>query len=183
MFTVRRWWEYKGLQIGLLALVIGSAWTLRETRGALLRELYQSMSSPLQMLNSGTMPDKNVRDAKMLELETRIAELESQNEKLKSLVGYIEKEVQSQKPIIARVVGRSAGHWWQQVILNRGSGSGIKAGSIIKAEGGLVGLVESVTANTSSVLLVSDFKSQIGVTVSRTSAKGILQGDASAEAY
>jgi rod shape-determining protein MreC len=181
MFTLRRWWEYKGLQIGLLALVISSAWALRETKGALLRELYQSISSPLQMLHSGTMPEPNLRYAKMLELETRIAELESQNEKLKSLVRYVEKEVQSQKPIIARVVGRSADHWWQHVILNRGSGSGIKVGSIVKADGGLVGLVENVTANTSSVLLVSDLKSQIGVTVSRTSAKGILQGDASGE--
>ncbi len=180
MFTARRWWEYKGLQIGLLVLVIGSAWALRETKGALLRELYQSISSPLQMLHPGT-PDQNLQDAKILELETRIAELESQNEKLKSLVGYVEKEVQSQKPITARVIGRSADHWWQQVILNRGSASGIKAGSIVKADGGLVGLVENVTANTSIVILVSDLKSQIGVTVSRTSAKGILQGDASGE--
>jgi rod shape-determining protein MreC len=30
-------------------------------------------------------------------------------------------------------------------------------------------------------LLVSDLKSQVGVTISRTSAKGILQGDSSAE--
>ncbi|MFM7364127.1 MAG: rod shape-determining protein MreC [Cuspidothrix sp.] len=181
MFTARRWWEYKGLQVGLLALVIGSAWTLRETKGALLREIYQTITSPLQNLHSGTMPEQNLRDAKMLELETRITELESQNEKLKSLVGYVEKESQSQKTIIARVVGRSANHWWQQVILNRGSASGIKAGSIVKADGGLVGLVENVTSNTSIVILVSDLKSQIGVTVSRTSAKGILQGDASGE--
>ncbi len=79
-------------------------------------------------------------------------------------------------------MGRSADHWWQQVTLNRGSNVGIQEGFIVKADGGLVGLVESVTPNTSRVLLISDLKSQVGVTVSRTSAKGVLRGDSSAEA-
>ena len=79
-------------------------------------------------------------------------------------------------------MGRSADHWWQQVTLNRGSNAGIQEGFVVKAEGGLVGLVESVTPNTSRVLLISDLKSQVGVTISRTSAKGVLRGDSSAEA-
>jgi rod shape-determining protein MreC len=181
MFTLRRWWEYKGLQIGLLALVVGSAWTLRETNGALLREIYQGITIPLQMPQSGAIPEQNIKDARFLELQTRIVDLESQNQKLKNLLGYREKETLPQKPIIARVVGRSGDHWWQQVILNRGTASGIQEGSIVKADGGLVGLVDSVTTNTSRVLLISDLKSQVGVTINRTSAKGILQGDASTE--
>ncbi|MCE2719536.1 MAG: rod shape-determining protein MreC [Dolichospermum sp.] len=181
MLTAKRWWEYKGLQIGLLVLVLGGAWTIRETKGALLREIYQGITSPLQMLQSGTIPEQTIQDARFLELRTRIVDLESQNQKLKNLLGYTEKEAVLQKPIIARVVGRSADNWWQQVILNRGTTSGIQEGFIVKADGGLVGLVESVTNNTSLVLLVSDLKSQVGVTISRTSAKGILQGDSSAE--
>lgn len=181
MLTAKRWWEYKGLQIGLLVLVLGGAWTIRETKGALLREIYQGITSPLQMLQSGTIPEQTIQDARFLELRTRIVDLESQNQKLKNLLGYTEKETVLQKPIIARVVGRSADNWWQQVILNRGTTSGIQEGFIVKADGGLVGLVESVTNNTSLVLLVSDLKSQVGVTISRTSAKGILQGDSSAE--
>ena len=181
MLTAKRWWEYKGLQIGLLVLVLGGAWTIRETKGALLREIYQGITSPLQMLQSGTIPEQTIQDARFLELRTRIVDLESQNQKLETLLGYMKKETLPQKPIIARVVGRSADHWWQQVILNQGTASGIQEGSIIKADGGLVGLVDSVTTNTSSVLLISDLKSQVGVTISRTSAKGILRGDASAE--
>ncbi|MFO0409119.1 MAG: rod shape-determining protein MreC [Dolichospermum sp.] len=181
MLTAKRWWEYKGLQIGLLVLVLGGAWTIRETKGALLREIYQGITSPFQMLQSGTIPEQSIQDARFLELRTRIVDLESQNQKLKNLLGYTEKETVLQKPIIARVVGRSADNWWQQVILNRGTTSGIQEGFIVKADGGLVGLVESVTNNTSLVLLVSDLKSQVGVTISRTSAKGILQGDSSAE--
>lgn len=182
MVTLRRWWDRKALQVGLLALLVGGAWMLRQTQGKLLLEVYQVITSPLQMLQTGPSPEERLKDARFLELQTRIAELESQNQKLKDLLGYVEKQPLSSRPIPARVVGRSADHWWQQVTLNRGSNAGIQEGFVVKAEGGLVGLVESVTPNTSRVLLISDLKSQVGVTVSRTSAKGVLRGDSSAEA-
>jgi rod shape-determining protein MreC len=181
MFTGRHWWEQKALHLGLFALVVAGAWTLRQTQGTLLVELYQSITRPLQTLQPGPSIEEQRRDARVLELQTRIADLESENQKLQSLLAYVEKKPMSAKPIVARVVGRSADHWWQQVTLNRGTNGGIQKGFIVKAEGGLVGLVEAVTPNTSRVLLVSDLKSQVGVTISRTSAKGVLRGDASAQ--
>jgi rod shape-determining protein MreC len=183
MFTSRRWWERKGLQIGLVGLVVGSAWMLRQTQGGLLLDMYQEMTRPLQMLHTATSPtqDEYVKDARLLELKTRIADLESQNKNLKDLLGYIEKEPLSARPILARVGGRGADHWWQQITLNRGRLAGIEEGYIVKADGGLVGLVEKVTDKTSRVLLISDMKSQVGVTISRTGAKGVLRGDASAD--
>lgn len=180
--ALRRWWDRKALQIGLLGLILGSAWILRQTQGALLLEVYQGISRPLEMLQTGPTPEEQVKDARSLKLQTRIAELESQNKKLQSLLGYVEKEPGTSRPITSRVVGRSADHWWQQVTLNRGQNSGIQEGFIVQSEGGLVGLVESVTPNTSRVLLISDLKSQVGVTVSRTNAKGVLRGDSSSEA-
>jgi rod shape-determining protein MreC len=182
MFTVRRLWERKALQIGLLALVVSSAWVLRQTQGALLLEVYQGITRPLQMLQTGPTQEERLRDARVMELQTRVVELETQNKKLQGLLGYVQKEPPASRPILARVVGRSADNWWQQVTLNRGSSAGIQEGSVIKAEGGLVGLVDSVTSNTSRVLLISDLSSQVGVTVSRTGAKGVLRGDGSAEA-
>ncbi|WP_066381535.1 MULTISPECIES: rod shape-determining protein MreC [unclassified Anabaena] len=186
MVTVRRWWDHKALQVSLLALALGGAWILRQTQGEFLMEAYQVISSPLQMLSPGMTPEERqaelLRDAQFMELQTRITELESQNKKLQDLLGYVAKEPLASRPIPARVIGRSADHWWQQVTLNRGSTSGIQPGYIVKAEGGLVGLVESVTANTSRILLISDLKSQVGVTISRTSTKGVLRGDSSAEA-
>ena len=182
MFTAHRWWERKGLQIGLLGLAVGSAWILRQTQGAVVLELYQGITRPWQMFHTGATQEERLRDARALELQTQIAELESQNKKLKQLLGYIEKDPLSSRPIPARVVGRSADNWWQQVTLNRGSLAGIMSGYIVKADGGLVGLVESVTPNTSRVLLISDFKSQVGVTITRTGAKGVLRGATDAEA-
>ncbi|PMB19369.1 rod shape-determining protein MreC [Fischerella thermalis CCMEE 5205] len=182
MFTARRWWEHKGLHIGILSLIVGGAWILRQTQGALLLEIYQGVTSQFQILQPGTNPEERLKDARVLELEAQITELENQNKKLQQLLGYVEKEPISSRPIPARVVGRSADNWWQQVILNRGSLAGIQEGFVVKAEGGLVGLVESVTPNTSRVLLISDLKSKVGVNISRTGAKGVVRGDASAEA-
>ncbi|MBD2360013.1 rod shape-determining protein MreC [Anabaena minutissima FACHB-250] len=186
MVTLRRWWDRKTLQVGLVALALGGAWVLRQTQGEFLLEVYELITRPVQMLQTGTTPKERqeelLKNAQFLELQTRITELESQNQKLQNLLGYAEKEPLASRPIPARVIGRSADHWWQQVTINRGSNVGIQQGYVVKAEGGLVGLVESVTPNTSRILLISDLKSQVGVTISRTSAKGVLRGDSSAEA-
>ncbi|KYC38679.1 rod shape-determining protein MreC [Scytonema hofmannii PCC 7110] len=183
MYTARRWWERRGLQIGLLGIVISGAWGLRQTQGALLIEVYEGLTRPFQMLQTAPVSEEVSGDnPRVLELQTRIQDLENQNKKLKELLSYVEKQPLSARPIPARVVGRGADNWWQQVTLNRGAIAGIKEGYVVKADGGLVGLVESVTPNTSRVLLISDLKSQVGVTVTRTGAKGVLRGDASADA-
>lgn len=181
MFTIRRWWEHKALHIGMLALVVGSAWVFRQTQGALVVEISQTISSPFKKLQPGVTSQERIRNAELLELQTRIVELESENQKLKNLVGYIDKKKPSKRPIVARVIGRSADHWWQQVTLNIGAKAGIQEGFVVKAEGGLVGLVQQVTDNTSRVLLVSDLKSQVGISISRTAAKGVLRGNSSTE--
>ncbi|BAT56279.1 Rod shape-determining protein MreC [Nostoc sp. NIES-3756] len=186
MVTVRRWWDRKALQVGLLGLAIGGAWVLRQTQGEFLAEAYQVITRPLQMLQTGPSleerQEERLKSAQFLEMQTRITELESQNKKLQDLLGYVQQEPLASRPIPARVIGRSADHWWQQVTINRGANAGIKEGYIVKAEGGLVGLVNTVTPNTSRILLISDLKSQVGVTISRTSAKGVLRGDSSSEA-
>lgn len=181
MFTIKRWWEHKTLQLAFLGLILGGAWTLKETNGELLMELYQSFVSPLTTLQSSNPTENRIRDAKLMELQTRIVELQTQNQRLQKLLGYVEKGVTSNRPVVARVVGRSADHWWQQVTVNRGAQVGIKPGFVVKAEGGLVGLVRTVTPHTSRILLISDATSQVGVTISRTAAKGILRGDYSGE--
>ncbi|MEM1392402.1 MAG: rod shape-determining protein MreC [Cyanobacteria bacterium P01_H01_bin.150] len=181
MFTARRWWERLGLQLGLLTLVVGGALAIRQTQGELLVEFYDGIMRPFEVLQ--TQPNQDyLTNAKVQELQARIVELESQNKNIKALLKYVEKEPKNVSTIPARVVGRSADNWWQQVTLNRGSNAGIKKGYIVKAEGGLVGLINSVTPNTSRVLLISDMNSQVGVNISRTGGKGILRGDGSADA-
>ena len=66
--------------------------------------------------------------------------------------------------------------------MNRGSKKGNRKGYVGEAEGSLVGLIDSVTPNTSRILLVSEVNAQDGVNNSRTGGKCILLGGGSADA-
>jgi rod shape-determining protein MreC len=178
MFTVNRWWERYGIQMSLVLLAVGGAWTLRQTQGAALTEVYQVISRPFQV---SPVKAERLSDARTLELQTRLQEVESQNTKLKELLGYV-GQAKVKGAVVAPIIGRSADQWWQQFTLGRGSSQGIKEGDIVNAPGGLVGRIVSVTNNTSRVLLVSDPSSQLGVTISRTRNMGFLRGDSRSRA-
>jgi len=172
MYIIRRWWERHALQILLVSLALIAAWAIRQTQGAAIFEIYQVITLPFQ---SEPTQAERLGNARMLELQARVVELESQNQKLKELLDYA-PPAEKRRGIAAPVVGRSADHWWQQVTLGRGSQVGIQVGFIVTAPGGLVGRVIGVTPNTSRVLLISDPSSQIGATISRSRYVGFLQG-------
>lgn len=171
MYTLRRWWDRNWLQLGLVGLVIGAAWIAKQTQGAAIFEVYQLLTRPFQ---SNPPKQEVLADARTLELQARLEEIQSQNQKLRELLGYV--SANKAKGIVAPVVGRSAAHWWQQVTLGRGSEAGIKEGYIVTAPGGLVGRVISVTKHSSRVLLISDASSRVGVTISRSRYMGIMRG-------
>lgn len=170
MYTIHRWWTRHALQLLLIMLALCAAWGIRQTQGSAVFEVYQVITRPLQ--SSPTQVRLN--DALVMELEAQLVELKSQNQKLQELLGYA--KLLKPQGIAAPVVGRSADHWWQQVILGCGTQSGIQVGSIVMAPGGLVGRIISVTPNTSRVLLISDPTSFLGVTISRSRYMGFLQG-------
>ena len=174
MFILRRWWDRKGVAIVLGGLTLSAAWMIRQTQGAALFEAYQLMSRPFQL---GLAPEDRLTDARVQELQQRLVELESQNQKLKDLLDYA--KTQKQQGIVAPIVGRSSDHWWQQVTLGRGSQNGINVGHIVMGSGGLVGRVVNVTPNSSRVLLISDATSKVGAVVSRSRAMGFMRGQGS----
>jgi rod shape-determining protein MreC len=172
MYTLRRWWDRHRIQIVLVSLTLGVALFLRQTQGFIVFELYQALTRPLQ----GTAPQQDkLANARVMELQQRLIELESQNQELKKVLGYTAEKPQVQQ-VAAPVIGRSSDHWWRQVLLGRGSRDGIQAGHVVMAPGGLVGRVVDVTPNTSRVLLLSDPANQVGVTVSRSRAMGYIRG-------
>jgi rod shape-determining protein MreC len=174
MFTLRRWWDRHRLQTLLIGLALGSALVLRQTHGTVLYETYELITRPFQPnLDRKT----TLEGARLEELQQRLTEIESQNQQLRSLVGYTGQT--KQPGITAPVVGRSADHWWQHLFLGRGSQDTIKAGDVVTAPGGLVGRIIKVTPNTSRVLLLSDPSSRTGVTISRSRNMGYIRGQSS----
>lgn len=171
MYSLYRWWDRYRLQLslGLLSLAVG--WSVRQTQGAGLLELYRLISLPFQ---SDQTQQEHLITARTWELEQRLAELEIQNQKLQTLVD--QPLVNQGKGIVTPVIGRSADHWWQQLTLGHGRQDGLKPGLIVVAPGGLVGRITNVSSHTSRVLLITDPTSRTGVTVTRSRQMGILRG-------
>ena len=174
MSFLSRWWgQYRSiLFLGVLGL--GAAWTVRQTQGELLAELHRVMTLPFQ---GNPEKQQQLVAAKTWEQQQTIVDLKAQNQALKKL---LEQPVIKKKDAIATpIIGRAADHWWQQMLVGHGANVGIVEGSVVQAPGGLVGRVTQVTANTSQVLLITDPKSRLGVTVSRSRDMGILRGQSS----
>lgn len=171
MFTSRRWWDQYGLKVGVVVLALSGAWALRQTQAAPVFEVYRVITRPFQ---ASPLEDEILKDAYTRELEQRIADLESQNQQLQNLLDYTSKN--PDEGVSAPVIGRSSDHWWQQIVIGRGSNHGIREGSVVVSTGGLIGRVTQVTPNTSRVLLISDPTSRVGVTVSRSRAMGYVRG-------
>ncbi|MDX2243489.1 MAG: rod shape-determining protein MreC [Leptolyngbyaceae cyanobacterium bins.302] len=174
MFTLRRWGDRHRLPTVITGLSLGVALFLRQSEGAILYELYQLLVRPFQ---PNVERQAVLENAQTQELQQRLTELESQNQQLRALVGYASE---IKKPgITAPLVGRSADHWWQHILLGRGRQHGIQEGFVVMAPGGVVGRVVDVTPNTSRVLLLSDPSSRVGVTVSRSRFMGYIRGQSS----
>lgn len=174
MYVLRRWWtRYRNWAV-LAGLALGSAWAFKQTDGAIVFEAYSRLSRPFQL---GEAQQGELTDARVLELQQRLAEVEQENSQLRNLLDY-ESEIGGE-PVFAPVVGRSADRWWQQIVLGRGTAHDIEVGDVVAAPGGAIGRVVSTTENSSRVLLVSDPSSRVGVTVNRSRAMGVLRGRSS----
>lgn len=171
MFALRRWWTRHALKAGLVTLALSSAWLMRATEGAVLYEAYHWITRPL---HSGLSREQQFESHYILELQQRIVELENQNQVLQGLDAY--EGTLTQPGMRATVIGRAADHWWQHLILNRGSRHGVAAGYIVTGPGGIVGRVVAVSPSTAKVLLISDPTSRVGATVSRSRVMGVVRG-------
>lgn len=171
MYDLRRWWDRYGIQVTLTTLALGTALVVRHTHAGFLMETYQWITRPFQ---TKPTPQERLANAQLLELQQRLIELESKNQRLEELLGFVQsKQI---KGIPAPVIGRSADHWWQQVMLGRGSKDGVTEGAIVLSPGGLVGRITQVTPTASRVLLLTDSSSRVGVMVSRSRFMGYMRG-------
>jgi len=177
MLVVRRLLNRHGLQFGLVGLTISIAWIIRQTQGAAVFEVYQTVARPFQLKPT---QQQILTTARVQELQGQVTELESQKQRLQELLGYV--EAKAPEGLFAPVIGHSADHWWQQITVGRGAKDGVQVGFIATAPGGLVGRVVTVTDNTSRVLLLSDASNRVGVMVSRSRHMGYLRGQSSNQA-
>lgn len=81
------------------------------------------------------------------------------------------------KVVAARVINRGSTATFKQTItIDAGSSDGISKNMTVISEAGLVGVVKSVTSNSSIVLLMSDPTFKIGVRIAGTQSIGVVSG-------
>ena len=170
---MHRWLDKHSWKTTLTVLALGTAYLVRQTQASAIAELYYFLVNPFQSQQQLLLEDK-LTNARILELEQRITELEQQNRQFKQLLDGIEDR--PKKAIAAPIIGRNVDRWWNQVTLGLGSKDGIKVGYVVMGIGGVVGRVTQVTPHTSRVLLISDGISRVGAIVSRNRKLGYIQG-------
>ncbi len=171
-----RWWDRYGFRTILIVVALIIALWVKQTQAAFLSEAYSFVVSPFQSQKQLAIEDR-LTNARILELEQRLTELNRQNQQLKQLLNYA--DAQTVKTIATPVIQRSRDRWWNRVTLGKGSQDGINPGYIVMGIGGLAGRVTHVTPHTSQVLLISDNTSRVGAVLSRNRQLGYIKGKGS----
>ena len=162
-------------QVIFAVVALAGAWLIKYFQAAPLMELHYLVSLPWQSSTQLELEDR-LTNARILELEQTIEELQQQNSQFRQLL--TEKNPDS-ADLAAPVIGRAVDSWWNQITLGKGSKDGIEPGYVVMGIGGLVGRVVSVTPNTSRVLLIVDSQSRVGAVVARSRNLGYLRGSSS----
>jgi rod shape-determining protein MreC len=81
------------------------------------------------------------------------------------------------KVVAAKVINRGSTTTFKETItIDVGSSSGISRNMTVISDGGLIGVVKSVSSNSSIVLLMKDPSFRIGVRIAGTQSIGVLSG-------
>ena len=144
---------------------------IRWTKGAGYLDFYSVLMKPIL---PGTAQREWIQQGDNIEKSIRLKLLEKDNIRLRKALSL--QEFNKDKRISAAVISRSTRSWWQQMEINKGSNDGISKGQTVIGPGGLIGLVDSTTALTSRVRLLTDPGHQIGAWIDRTQSHGILIG-------
>ena len=118
------------------------------------------------------------RDRLLLNLQ-ELAELKSENAKLRDLLDFREKE--SFKFISAKVVARDPSLVFRSLEIDRGSDDGVHESMAVVAPAGVVGRVIEAFPSTSTVLLITDVNSRLEALVQRSRTRTLVGGSSEGE--
>lgn len=157
----------------------------------------QALVSPVQNIFSGAtgagtgffqhLGNLNRAATENEELKRRLAATETElreaqmardeNERLKGLLRF--KEQGGYEIVPARVIARDPSEWFDSVIINHGSSSGIEKDMPVVTHEGIVGRIIGVSPFTAQVLLITDERSAAGAIVGQlgtSQAMGSVRG-------
>lgn len=128
--------------------------------------------------NFGKVWDENQKlneeNSLLLQKVTRIGELESDNRRLRRLLGFLNSSPEIL--VAASVIGQEPNNWYQCIIIDKGGKHGVSMDMATVTTDGLVGRVSKVWPDMSKVQLIIDQSSGVGAMVQRTRVNGVVVG-------
>ena len=169
-----------------------------ETGQPVVRAWAQSIFTPVQTATTGVggagvgffrgLANLRHAQAENESLRERLAQAENElrearqardeNERLKKLLDFT-KDKADYHPINARVVARDPSVWFNSLIINRGSTSGVDLDMPVVTPEGIVGRVVGVGPVSAQVMLITDERSAAGAVVGQlgqSNALGSVRG-------
>ncbi|HCP15026.1 MAG TPA: rod shape-determining protein MreC [Peptococcaceae bacterium] len=135
---------------------------------------YFKNNENLRAENEKLQAQLDAQKGSLLELK----ETRAENQRLNELLEYKKSNVNQYNLELAKVIGRNPSNWYQTIIINVGSGDGIKIDMPVVTALGLVGRVVAVTAHTAEVHLLVDNESAVGARILETrDTPGVVEGD------
>jgi rod shape-determining protein MreC len=195
---LRRWW--KRLAIILLCLCMGALLfmpglyftervqsrleqlTLNVTTPALSllsflsRSTYDSLHFVKDILyvhsENGRLRQENMR---LIQNYAELKQTQLENEELRRLMRYA--AAPSSSYLTARIAGITEGPLSHVVTLTSGELEGVERGQVVMNSYGLIGRVTAVGRHSAHVLLITDTRSRIPVTILHSRERGVLAGN------
>jgi rod shape-determining protein MreC len=186
--------------LALLAVNFGlMSWHAKDTatQQSVIRVWAQAALSPFQRATTGVggagfnffqrIANMRTAEAENEDLRRRLGEAENElrdarqardeNERLKRLLGFDKDAAYGRVP--ARVIARDPSVWFNSLILNRGTMSGVDLDMPVVTPEGVVGRVVAVGPLTAQVMLVTDERAAAGAVVGQlgqSNAIGSVRG-------
>ena len=104
-----------------------------------------------------------------------LIEKKSENERLRSLLGYAEQT--KSVGVSAQVIANDPSNWIKSITIDRGASSGLKPNQPVVDGNAIVGQTTTVGFESAIVLLLIDSRSAIDSLVQRTRVRGIVEGN------
>ncbi len=188
-------WLFLILFIGTLMLINNTSSERNDI--SLLEKLIRDAYTPLQSgvvefkdnLGNFTVffSSKQLLQQELVGLKEQNQELTMENQllreekmelgRLRGLLGFQDISLQKYELLAARVIARSPNNWYQNIVIDQGSDSGIKKGMAVISPGGLVGRVASVSRDSSHIDLITHREIAVGAIVQESrETQGIVEG-------
>ena len=171
-------------QVGLLNPVQGAFLTVASPFERILTGAFRPIANLFG--DAGALSDLQEENRRLrVELEKAQVEnvtLQEANERVKDLEAALNLAQGSpnETRLAANIVHRDSSPFTDVVLIDRGTSSGVRVGSVVLSpQGSLMGTVTRATASQAFVRLISDSRSKVASEDLQTKASGIIQGTAS----